>query len=144
VGFIVPPGHRAYVAAHPLGVCLSLGIAASGWIRILWPGTAADSPSSLVLPAFILFTFNVAWAAGGTLAAVGLLRGKAKMEGVGMSLLASALAAYYCLILSLRPLAALTAVFIVFLAVGCALRAYHVATHAYINLDVPHDHIPEE
>lgn len=140
--YLVPPGQRAYVASHPLGVWLSLGIAFSGWINIFFPSLTAESSSSLIFSPLILFLFNLAWAVGGTLSVVGLLRGRAKIEGLGMSMLASALGSYYLAIISIRLSAAISAGFILFLGIGCALRAYHLATHAYVNLDVPHEHIP--
>ncbi len=136
---LVARGQRAYVASHPLGVWLSIGIAVTGWINVLAPSLSRETSSSIVFDPLILFAFNGIWAVGGSLCVFGLLRGRRKVEGAGMSLLASALATYYLAIIVIRPTAAITAVFILALAIGCAKRAFHLATHGYVSLDVPLD-----
>jgi signal transduction histidine kinase len=137
--FLVPVGQRPYVASHPLGVWLSAGIAFTGWINVLFPALTAEAASRLAFEPLVLFLFNLAWAFGGSVSLGGLLRGRAKVEGAGMAVLASALASYYFAILAVRPSAAVSGGFIAFLAVGCAFRAWHLATHGYVNLDVPLD-----
>lgn len=135
---LVPPSHRAYLASHPLAVGLSVGIALTGYVNVLFPEWT-ESSAQLILPPFILLLFNVTWTVGGTLSALGLLRAKPKVEGAGMSLLAAGLLANYLAFVYVRPEAAVTGSFILTLAVACAFRAVHLTRHSYVNLDVPHD-----
>lgn len=130
---------RAYVGSHPLGVWLSVGIAVTGYVNIFAPNLSGESSASIVFSPLVLLMFNFAWAGGGTMSLVGLLRGKRRLEGAGMSLLAGGMLSLFFAFLSLRPASALAGLFILALGIGCALRARHLATHAYVNLDVPVD-----
>ena len=135
----IPPSHRAYLASHPLAVGLSIGIALTGYVNILFPQWTTESSAQIVLPSLILLLFNLSWVIGGTLSTFGLLRGKPKVEGAGMSLLAAGLLANYIAFVYLRPEAAITGSFILTLAIACGFRARHLARHSYVNLDIPHD-----
>lgn len=130
---------RAYVASHPLGVWLSIGIAASGYINLLFPHLSGESSSSIVFSPLVLLMFNLSWAVGGTMSLVGLLRGRRKLEGGGMSILSAGMLSLFLAIFALRPQSALTALFVLALGIGCGVRAWHLAHHAYVNLDVPID-----
>jgi hypothetical protein len=137
---LVPRTQRAYLASHPLALWVSVGIAFTGWLNLLFPEPAAESSTALVFPGWLLLMFNLSWAIGGSLSVIGLLRGKPRIEGIGMTLLASGLFSLFLAILALSPDRALrSAVFIVTLAIGSGLRARHLMTHAYVNLDVPTD-----
>jgi hypothetical protein len=133
----VPPNQRAYVASHPLGLWVSAGIAISGWINLIAPSLTSESVVALIFPQVVLYVFNAVWAVGGTMATGGLLRGKRKVEAAGMTLLASGLGSYFLAVVSVRATSALAAVFIVTLAIGCALRAKHLTSHGYVTLDLP-------
>lgn len=135
---LVPPSHRAYLASHPLAVGLSIGIALTGYINVLFPDWT-ESSARVILPSFILLMFNLTWMVGGSLSAIGLLRAKPKVEGAGMSLLAAGLLANYIAFVYVRPEAAVTGSFILTLSIACAFRARHLTRHSYVNLDVPHD-----
>jgi hypothetical protein len=136
---LIPPSQRAYVASHPLGKWVAIGIFFSGLINTLMPSLTSESVVALVFSPLIIFAFNLAWTVGGALCAFGLMRGKSKVEGAGMCLLASGLFTYYLAVFSVRTTAALAALFIPCLAYGCAKRAWHLATHGYVVLDVPTD-----
>ncbi len=130
---------RAYLASHPLAFWLAVGIALTGYINLFAPSLTGETASSVVFSSFVLFLFNIAWAGGGTFVAVGLLRGRPKIEGAGQAVLASALFSYFLAVIAARPSFAATALFILCLGVGCAFRAVHLATHGYVVLDVPTD-----
>lgn len=137
---IVVPSQRAYVASHPLGLWVAIGITVSGYINLILPHLTDESVAALIFPPLILVIFNLVWAIGGTMSVFGLTRGKPRIEGAGMSLIASGLASYFAAVVSVRAVSALAAVFMLTLAYGCAKRAYHLATHGYVNLDVKTDH----
>ncbi|HEY3435084.1 MAG TPA: hypothetical protein VGK41_05480 [Solirubrobacterales bacterium] len=136
---LVPFRQRAYLASHPLALLLSIGIAFNGYVNLIFPGLS-ESSAAVVLPPLMLALFNLTWAVGGTLSTFGLVRGKAKVESAGMSLLASGLVTLFASILYLKPAAVLgSAAFLVTLAVGCFLRARHLSDHTYVSLDIPLD-----
>lgn len=133
----VARSQHAYVASHPLGVWLSIGIAVTGLVNMFAPGLTEESSSTIVFSPFVLFLFNLTWALGGSLSVFGLLRGRRKVEGAGMSMLSAGMLSLFLAIISLKPDAAVTASFILAIGIGCGLRARHLATHGYVNLDVP-------
>jgi len=135
----VAKSQRAYVGSHPLGLWLSLGIAITGVVNIIAPDLGGESSATVTFSPLVLLLFDIAWAAGGTLSFIGLVRGKRKLEGAGMSMLAGGMLSLFLAIFSLRPASALAGLFILCLGIGCALRALHLATHAYVNLDLPVD-----
>jgi hypothetical protein len=135
----IPAHQRSYLQSHPLAIWLSLGIAFTGCVNLILPDLS-ESSVALVLPPLLVMVFNLTWAAGGALSAIGLLRGKPKIEAAGMSLLASGLFSLFVSVFYVRPLAALSsAPFVVTLAIGCFLRSRHLTCHAYVNLDLPTD-----
>lgn len=134
---IVPQRQRAYVASHPLGLWVSLGIAISGYINILQPHLTEESVVALIFSPLVLVAFNAVWAMGGTLSFIGMARGRHHVEAAGMALLASGLLSYFLAIVSVRASSALAALFLPALAIGCALRAHHLTTHGYVLMDAP-------
>lgn len=128
---MIPRWHRAYVRSHPLGLCISLGFFTSGAIGLLAPSLVKDSAPALTLPTFVLVLFNIAWLVGGFLASVGLLRGRRDLEIPGMALIAGGMTAYFATVVSIRAISALAAVFMAFLAIGCAARAWTLLKHGY-------------
>jgi hypothetical protein len=132
----VPTQHRPYVAAHPLALWLSLGIAFVGAFNLLFPGLS-ESSASLVYPGWLLIAFNVTWLTGGAASAYGLLRGKRRFEAAGMSLLSGGMATIYVSAAILIPYAWATSMFVLFLAIGCALRARALVRTGYVNLEIP-------
>lgn len=123
--------HRAYVRSHPLGLAVAVGIMLSGAIGLLFPESVQESAPALVLPDALLVSFNVVWAVGGGLASFGLIRGSRDAEVPGLALIAGGLSAYYIVVVSIRPTAALQALFIGALAIGCAVRAWHLVRAGY-------------
>jgi hypothetical protein len=57
-----------------------------------------------------------------------------------MVLLSSSLLVNYITVLSVRTTSALASIFIVFLALGCALRARHLTKAGYAVVAVPFEH----
>lgn len=134
---IVPPGQRAYVASHSLGLWVSVGIALSGWVNLLAPSLVTESVVSLLFSPLVLLLFNAAWALAGTLSVFGLLTARRQFEAAGMALLASGMLSYFLAVVSVRPSAALAGLFLPALAIGAAQRAWHLTTHGYVTLDAP-------
>lgn len=77
------------------------------------------------------------WAGGGSLATYGLVRGRRNIEAGGMTLLATALTVDYITVISVRTTSALSSLFIVFLALGCGLRARHLTRTGYVDVALP-------
>lgn len=137
---LIPPNHRAYLASHPLGFCIALGLAVSGLVNVLFPDAVQDTAASLALPPILYYAFSATWAVGGTCAALGLLRGLRNLEAGGDVLLASSLLVNYISVVWVRTTSALAAVFVLFMAVGFALRARHLTKAGYAVIAVPYEH----
>jgi hypothetical protein len=136
-GDIIPRNHRAYVASHPLGVCVAAGLTVGGMINLCFPDLARETSVAVALPQVLFLCFSAMWALGGLLALYGLVRGKRSVEAGGSVLLSTALAVDYIAILSVRPLSGVVSVFIFFLAVGYALRVRHLLRTGYVDVAVP-------
>jgi hypothetical protein len=135
--FIVPRNHRAYVASHPLGVCVAAGLAIGGLINLSFPGLARETSVAVALPPALFYCFSAMWAIGGLLALYGLVRGKRSVEAGGSVLVSTALTVDYIAILAVRPLSGVVSVFILFLALGYALRVRHLVRTGYVDVAVP-------
>jgi hypothetical protein len=122
------------VASHPLGLLFSLGVSFTGLVNLAAPGISQSAAAAALSPVVLAF-FNATWFVGGSLSAIGIIRGHRKPESVGMSLLAGGFAAYYSIVAGLAPHGWLTGAFILFLAVGCFLRARHVARTGHVTLE---------
>lgn len=134
---LIPANHRAYVASHPLGLSVSIGLALGGFVNLIFPHLVMETSASLALPTPLFYLFSAMWALGGTLATLGLLRGRRNFEAGGMTLLAAALIVDYITVVSVRTTSALASVFIVFLAIGCAARARHLTRSGYVDVALP-------
>jgi hypothetical protein len=108
-----------------------------GLVNLLFPEAVQETSASLALPAALFYAFSASWAVGGSCAAWGLLRGVRNLEAGGMALLASALLVDYITVVSVRATSALSSVFIVFLALGCALRTRHLSKSGYAVVAIP-------
>lgn len=131
---LIPRRQLPYLRSHPFVVAVSMGIATQGLINI-----AAPSPESIATLAFsigVYYLFNAMWIIGGTLTAIGLLRGMRGVEAAGATLLTGSTALFYAAAVSLRGWESRTAVFVFFLALGYALRVRHLVTAGYV---VGHD-----
>lgn len=95
-----------------------------GLIGTFLPEAVDESVIALIFPAWVFYLFNLIWFLGGAASTYGLLRGRADVEVGGLSLMASGLTAYYIAVVSVRASSALLALFIFFLAVGSAARAF--------------------
>lgn len=131
---LIPIWHRPYARAHPLAPVISVGLLVGGLINLLAPELVEETASALVLPELVLLLFNLTWAVGGAAGTIGFFRGWPRIEAAGMALIAGGLGAYYAAIVTLRSTTALTGLFIGLLAVGCALRAWHLFRHGYVSL----------
>lgn len=134
---IVPRNHRAYVASHPLGVCVAAGLTIGGLINLSFPGLARETSVAVALPPVLFYCFSAMWAVGGLLALYGLVRGRRSVEAGGSVLVSTALAVDYIAILAVRPLSGVVSVFILFLALGYALRVRHLVRTGYVDVAVP-------
>jgi hypothetical protein len=128
---LVPTWHRAYLRGHPLGLAVAIGIFLGGMVNLFAPDLVRESAPNLVLPDFVLLIFNLCWTIGGALATIGLLRGVRNAEVPGLMLTAGGLGAYYVAVISIRATSALTAIFVATLAIGCAVRAWHLTRCGY-------------
>lgn len=127
----VSPSQRNYVYSHPLALWFSIGIAWAGAVNIFLPNLVEESFVSLALPDWLVIAFNAVWMIGGLCGAIGILRGRRNVEAAGMSLLSSGMFVYFIAALSIRSSAAVTGIFILTLAIGCALRARHLTQSGY-------------
>jgi hypothetical protein len=71
------------------------------------------------------------WTLGGGLGFAGIARGKPNLEGAGMSLLSAGLFGQFAATWSVRPGVISTALFVLALGIGCAHRAYGLASRGY-------------
>lgn len=110
---------------------MAVGIFLGGLIGLLAPEAVQESAPSLVLPDWVLIFFNCVWVIGGGLSMVGLVRGNREIEIPGMILIAGGLGSYYVVVVSIRATAALTALFIALLALGCLGRAVNLYRFGY-------------
>lgn len=118
---------KPYVMAHPLAYWFALGVALTGLLSLL--GLTAQSSNSLTLPDWLQTMFQVTWFVGGLASVIGISTGKARYEAAGMTLIAVGLVVLLATTLHLsrdriHDLAGLS--FIVTLAIGCGLRAWHL------------------
>lgn len=127
------------MASHPFALLFAIGVAFQGALYLCAPGVFEASASAAALSPTILALFNASWLVGGALSVIGIIRGHRKPEAVGMSLLAGGFAAYYSIVAGAVPYGWLTGLFILFLAVGCFLRARHVAKTGYVTLEMRRD-----
>lgn len=137
---LVPVTQRAYIASHPLALSFAIGVFATGLISILFPHFFEETSVSLALPDWLRMAFRGTWTIGGALSTFGILRGRRHLEASGMILLASGLAVNYLSIISIRPEAALSGIFIATLAVGCAFRARHLTNGGYDVIEIRRSH----
>lgn len=139
-GALIPTRQRAYFESHPLGFCVAVGFAISGIINIAFPHLVRESAASIALPWTLYYVFSAMWAVGGCASSWGLLRGVRNLEAGGDVLIATALVVDYIAVVWIRATSALTAIFIVFLALGFLLRARHLARSGYVLLGVSVEH----
>lgn len=131
---LIPRHQRVYIYSHPLAVWFSISVLLVGLANILFPESVDQSAASILFPAWLKVIFNLTWTLGGGLASAGILSGRRNMEAAGMALLSSGLLASFLATMSVRPSALGSAIFVVGLAVGCALRSLHLARTGYANL----------
>jgi hypothetical protein len=121
---LFPPHRRAYVRAHPVVLWFSIGVALVGLLALVAPSTTTGTAA--ILPDWTRVVFNACWLVAGTASAVAIVRGYPQAEAAGMVGLCSGLAAYCVLIV--EAIGVNTSVlFVASLAVGCGLRAWHLA-----------------
>lgn len=123
---LVPVWHRAYFRSHRLGVNVAVGVFFSGLLNLFLPAVTDTSAAALVLPAPLLTAFNLTWVVGGAMSVFGLVKGSVRAEVPGSALIAGGLTAYFVVVASIRSWAALAAIFIAFLALGYAERAWQL------------------
>lgn len=128
---LIPLRQMPYIRSHPLGLAVAIGLAQGGLVNLLFPSLVAESVVAVVFPSWFLYLFGAVWAVGGTLAAIGMLRGWRSIEAGGSALLAGGLLVYFGSVLSVRASSALVAGFILCLSIGYAFRAWHLATAGY-------------
>jgi cation transport ATPase len=138
---LIPSRQRAYFSSHPLGFCVAVGFAISGLVNLLFPHLVRESAVSLALPVGLYYAFSLTWAAGGVCAAWGLLRGVRNLEAGGDVLLATALLVNYISVIWVRASSGLSAIFLIFMALGFLLRARHLARSGYVVLSFPVDDV---
>ena len=115
---------RAYVRAHQVVLWFSIGVALVGLLSLVAPSTTTGTAE--VLPEWTQAAFNICWLIAGTTSAAGITRGYPQAEAAGMVGLSSGLTAYCVLIV--EAIGVNTSVlFVASLAVGCGLRAWHLA-----------------
>lgn len=118
---------RHYVRAHPLAYWFSIGICITGILALVWPDAFEQTPASLALPEWLRDVFSIVWVVGGGASFFGIARGFRAAEAGGMGLLATGLVADYFTFIYLRPISALSGLFVLLLAIGCARRAIHLS-----------------
>lgn len=118
---------RIYRREHPIAIWLTLGIAVTGFVALLFPDTVNQTAISLALPHWLRQMFYLSYTVGGTVAAIGLLTVNHKFEAAGLTLLASALLAQYIAVvytaLDISPRSVWSSTFVLALAIGCGSRA---------------------
>lgn len=128
---LIPLTQRAYIASHPLAISFAVGVFITGVTSLIAPHLFEQSSATLALPEWLRVVFRITWTLGGGLSTYGILRGKRPAEAAGMILLSGGFAVNYIAIVSVLTQAALTAVFIATLAVGCGFRARHLLRGGY-------------
>lgn len=123
---LAPRWHRAYVRSHPAWPWITIGLALSGFSGLITPWLVEESAIALILPEWSYYLFNFIWFVGGAASTLGMIRGRSDIEIGGLSLVTGGLAAYYIAVISVRPAAMWTALFVGFLAVGAIARAIHL------------------
>jgi len=132
-----PAWHRAYFRSHPYGFWIYATISVSGTVGLVFPDLVNESAPAIVLPIWVLMVFNAVWSMGGALAALGLLRGKLRVEVPGLALIAGGLVTYYAAVVQIRATGALQAIFIGGLALGAIERAWELYHHGYDGVHRP-------
>lgn len=127
----VPKVQREYLRSHPGWPWVMVGILLSGIVGLVAPEAVAGSVIALVLPKPLLIAFNIVWVVGGGLGTFGIVRGHPRAEVPGLALIAGGLVSYYIAIVSVRAVGALQVLFILWLAVGCVVRAVRLVHCGY-------------
>lgn len=117
-----------YVREHPLALAFSLSMALTGLLVLAIPSVRATSPTVYVLPLWTAGIWGAALLLGGAMAAYGLLRDRPDYESAGMALLSSGqLVALITTISAFGFSAAILATVLRGgLAIGCAIRSWHL------------------
>ena len=111
---------------------MAIGIGLAGIAGMVYPDLVKESAPALILPTWLYFLFNCIWAAGGTFAAWGLMRGLVRLEVPGLALMSGGLGAYYMAVITARGWSgAIAGLFIGSLALGCAIRSFHLFHYGY-------------
>lgn len=132
LAFLAPRWHREYVRSHPGWPWVTLGLMLGGLVGFVVPEALEESAIGLTFPEWVFYVFSAIWLFGGAASTFGLLRGRSDIEVAGLSLIASGLVTYYIAVVSIRALASLLALFILFLAIGAIARtSYLVASGGY-------------
>jgi hypothetical protein len=126
---LAAPQQELYLRSHPLARWVAYGMAETGIISILAPGSVRESVIALSYPPAVFYVFSAVWAIGGVLAAVGILRGFRSVEAAGAALLSGGLLVYAGTIF--HATSWVTALFILCLAIGYGKRAHYLATTPY-------------
>jgi hypothetical protein len=134
IDWAVPSYQLPYLRSHPLAACVSFGLAFAGVLSVVRPELVAESVVAQAFPRAAFYLFSTIWAVGGTCAWFGIMRGHRSVEAGGSALLAGGLIVYFGAVISIRPSAGVSGAFILFLALGYAGRAYHLATSGYEEL----------
>ncbi len=130
-------GQEAYVRDHPVALWFSIGILLTGLAQVFIPGASETTATSLAFPDWLETVFSATWIIGGALGAVGMLRGRAKLEASGFALLATGLTLDLIALIYLAyavtpalPLRVAPVAFLVALAIGFWQRASHLASRS--------------
>lgn len=125
------PQQNLYIRAHPVVFWLCIGITIQGFIGLVLPQLLLVSAVSQVLPNFLERAFFAVYMVGGALAVAAQLRGIAKLEAAGMSLLGTGfLVQFFCVVYLLHGYF-WQGLFLLTLAVGAWQRSSFLAEYGY-------------
>jgi hypothetical protein len=126
---LIPHKQRAYIASHPVVFWFCLGMMLVGALSLIDPSLTDQSATAQLLPDWVRKVFNVTYMIGGGASAIGIARGMLKLEAAGMALLATGLLVNFIVYVWLVHASAVSGVFILTLAIGCAQRSWHLANY---------------
>lgn len=132
---LIPRPQRIYIAEHPVVFWFSLGIALAGILSLAAPHLTEKTAAAQLLPVWLNKLFFTSYAIGGLLSFVGMSRGYRRIEAAGMALLAGGLLANFITFAYLVHASIVSALFLFFMAFGCAQRSWYLATNTPVKLE---------
>jgi hypothetical protein len=129
--FRVSLQQRLYIRAHPVVFWLCIGLLIQGFIGLCLPFLLLQSAVSQALPNWLERVFYTVYMVGGGMSVAAQLRGTAKLEAAGMSLLGTAFVVQFSSVIYLLHGYFWQGLFLLFLSIGAYQRSRFLGLVGY-------------